>query len=149
MPRPAETARVLPDLSVFVVIALVLALAAILNRLVFRPVLDVVARREQAVSSARVLAERAAAEARQASVEFDRRTQEARAGLARGMDDIRRAAAEERTALVGETRQEAERALAEARAALAADVERARTRLTTDAESLATEAAARILGRPS
>ena len=50
---PAEAARVLPDLSVVWVIALILTLAAILDRFVFRPVLKVVERREQAVSSAR------------------------------------------------------------------------------------------------
>jgi F-type H+-transporting ATPase subunit b len=138
---------VLPDLSVFWVIALVLALAAILNRLVFRPVLKVVERREQAVSSARTLAERAAEEARRAGSEFERQTQEARVGLHRQMDEMRRAAIEERTALVGETRREADQALTEARAALAADVARARGSLDAEAESLAADVTSRILGR--
>ena len=145
--RPAEAARVLPDLSVFWVIGLVLTLAVILDRLVFRPVLKVVAHREQAVSSARVLAERAAEEARRASAEFERKTRDARAELHREMEEMRRAALEERTTLVGDTRREADQALATARASLAADVERARTRLEADAESLAAEATQRILGR--
>ena len=139
----------LPDLSVIWVIALILALAAILDRLVFRPVLKVVARREQAVSSARLLAERAAEEAKRAGEEFDRRTQEARAGLHRQLEDVRRLALEERTALVADTRREADRALAAARADLAAEVAQARTRLDADAASLAAEASARILGRPT
>lgn len=137
----------LPDLSVVWVIALILALAAILDRFVFRPVLKVVERREQAVSSARTLAERAAEEARRAGAEFERQTQEARIGLHRQMEEMRRTAIEERTALVGETRREADQALAEARTALAADVERARARLDAEAESLAADATARILGR--
>ncbi len=139
----------LPDLSVVWVIALILTLAAILDRFVFRPVLKVVERREQAVSSPRTLAERAADEARRAGSEFERQTQEARAGLHRQMEELRRAALEERTALVGETRREADRALAEARAALATDVERARGTLAAEAESLAADATAHILGRPS
>ena len=137
----------LPDLSVIWVIGLVLALAVILDRLVFRPVLKVVERREQAVSSARTLAERAADEARRAGDEFERKTQAARADIYRQMDEMRRAALEERTALVGETRREAEQALAAARATLAGDVDRARARLGADAESLAAEATERILGR--
>lgn len=137
----------LPDLSVIWVIGLVLALAVILDRLVFRPVLKVVERREQAVSSARTLAERAADEARRAGEEFERTTQAARADIYRQMDEMRRAALEERTALVGETRRDAEQALAAARATLAGDVDRARARLDADAESLAAEATERILGR--
>lgn len=137
----------LPDLTTFWVIGLVLTLAVVLDRLVFRPVLRVVAEREQAVSSARTLAERAADEARRASAEFERKTQEARASIHRDMEDMRRTALEERTALVGDTRREADLALAEARAALAADVARARQQLDADAESLAAEATQRILGR--
>jgi F-type H+-transporting ATPase subunit b len=146
-PRPAEAARVLPDLSVFWVIGLILSLAVILDRLVFRPVLRVVAQREQAVSSAQVLAERAAEEARRAGAEFERKTQDARANLHRQMEELRRTALEERTALMGATRREADQALAEARASLADDVERARSRLEADADSLAAEATHRILGR--
>jgi F0F1-type ATP synthase membrane subunit b/b' len=63
------------------------------------------------------------------------------------MEEIRRTALEERTALVGETRAEAERALAEARRSLAGEVERARARLDAEADSLAADATARILGR--
>ncbi len=149
LPRPAEAARVLPDSTVFLVIGLILTLAVILDRLVFRPVLKVVAERETAVSSARALAERASDEAQRTSAEFERKTQEARAALHRQMEDMRRAALEERTTLVGETRREADQMLAEARATLAADVARARARLDADAESLANEATQRILGRPS
>ena len=137
----------LPDLSVFWVIGLVLALAVILDRLVFRPVLKVVAEREAAVTSARALAERAADEAQRAGAEFERKTQDARAGLYRQMEEMRRSALEERAALVAETRREADQALAEARASLAKDVERARITLDAEAESLAADATRRILGR--
>jgi F0F1-type ATP synthase membrane subunit b/b' len=60
---------------------------------------------------------------------------------------MRRAALEERTALVDETRKEAEKTLAEARATLERDVQSARTRLDADAEALAAEATEKILGR--
>jgi F0F1-type ATP synthase membrane subunit b/b' len=63
------------------------------------------------------------------------------------MDDMRRAALDERTALIDATRQEAEQALAEARTQLERDVAVARAALDSDANALAAEAASRILGR--
>jgi F0F1-type ATP synthase membrane subunit b/b' len=63
------------------------------------------------------------------------------------MDEMRRAALDERTALLEATRAEADRAVADARAELARDVDKARAALDADAASLADEAANRILGR--
>ena len=137
----------LPDLSVFWVVGLLLVLAVILDRLVFRPVLKVIKQREDAATSARTLAEQAAEEARRASEEFEKKTQLARAEVYRQMDDMRRGALADRTALIEETRKEAETALAQARSDLARDVATARARLDQDADALATDAAARILGR--
>ena len=137
----------LPDITVLWVVVLIIVLAFILDRLVFRPVLGVIKKREEAVTSARLLAERATEEARQAGEEFERKTAAARAEVYRQMDEMRRAGLEERTALVEATRREAEQALAEARAQLHDDVEAARARLDQDADALANEAAGRILGR--
>jgi F-type H+-transporting ATPase subunit b len=138
---------VLPDITVLWVVVLIIVLAFILDRLVFRPVLGVIKKREEAVTSARLLAERATEEARQAGEEFERKTAAARAEVYRQMEEMRRAGLEERTALVEATRHEAEQALAEARAQLHHDVEAARARLDQDADALANEAAGRILGR--
>lgn len=137
----------LPDLSVLWVIAFVLILSLSLNRLLFQPLLKVIAQREQAASSARVLAEQAAAEARKATEEFERRTAAARAEIYRQMDEMRRSALDDRTALVDVTRKEAEEQLAHARAQLDRDVAEARERLDADADRLAADAEARILGR--
>jgi F-type H+-transporting ATPase subunit b len=138
---------VLPDLSVLWVIVLILVHAAILDRLVFRPVLHVIKQREDAVTSARALAVEAGEEARRATDEFERKTREARAEIYQQMDDMRRTGLAERTALVEATRREAEQALATARAELARDVAEARAQLDADAEALAADAANRILGR--
>jgi F0F1-type ATP synthase membrane subunit b/b' len=93
------------------------------------------------------LAERAAAEARHATEEFDRKTQQARAEIYRQMDDMRQGALADRTALIDDTRREAEAALADARIQLARDVDAARATLNAEAEALASEATNRILGR--
>ena len=137
----------LPDLSVFWVILAVLLLTAVLNRLLFRPLLSVMEARAQAIHSARELAERSAAEARAASDEFDRKTSLARADIYRQMDEMRKSALTERAEIVARTRAEAEAEVSRASAILKADTEEARQRLAADAEALGAEAADRILGR--
>ena len=137
----------LPDLSVLWVVFFVLLLALILDRLFFRPLLGAIRQRESRAASAKALADQAAAEARRATEEFDRQTSAARAEVYKQMDDMRRAAMDDRAALVDTARKEADAALAQARADLARDVETARARLDKDADALAAEAASRILGR--
>ena len=137
----------LPDLSVLWVVFFVLLLALFLVRLFFLPLLGGIKLREGSAASAKALADQAAAEARRATEAFDRQTTAARAEVYKQMDEMRRAAMEDRASLIEATRKEADAALAEARADLKRDVDDARARLDKDAEALATEAASRILGR--
>lgn len=137
----------LPDLSVVWVIFFVLLLTVVLDRLLFKPVLRVMAERERAISSARELAERAANEARAATAEFERKTGEARAELYRQMDDMRRTAMDERARIMARTRAEAEAEIAAASAKLKAEAEEARRRLAAEADALGAAVAERILGR--
>lgn len=137
----------LPDLSVVWVIFFVLLLTVILDRLLFRPILRVIAEREQAIRSARELAERAASEARAATADFERQTAEARGEIYRQMDEMRRAALVERAGIMASTRAEAEAEVAAASARLQADVEQARRTLAAEADALGRAAAERILGR--
>ena len=137
----------LPDLSVVWVIFFVLLLTAVLNRLLFKPLMRVMEERQRAISSARELAERSADEARRAAAEFDQKTGEARAELYRQMDEMRRTALDERAAIMSRTRAEAESEIAAASAKLQAEADEARRRLSTDAETLGAAVAERILGR--
>ncbi|MDQ3211350.1 MAG: ATP synthase F0 subunit B [Acidobacteriota bacterium] len=137
----------LPDLSVFWVIFFVLLLTALLNRLLFKPVLRVMEERERAIRSARELADRSADNARLASAEFEKKTAEARAELYRQMDEMRRAAMTERADIMTRTRAEAESEIAAATAKLTAEAEEARRRLSTEADALGAAVAERILGR--
>jgi len=137
----------LPDLSVFWVIFFVLLLTALLNRLLFKPVLRVMEERERAIRSARELADRSADNARLASAEFEKKTAEARAELYRQMDEMRRAAMNERADIMTRTRAEAESEIAAATAKLTAEAEEARRRLSTEADALGAAVAERILGR--
>lgn len=138
---------VLPDLSVIWVIFFVLLLTVVLDRLLFKPVLRVIAERERAIRSARELAERSASEARLASAEFEKKTGEARAELYRQMDEMRRTAMNERAEIMARTRAEAEAEIAAASARLAAEAEDARRRLSAEADALGAAVAERILGR--
>jgi F-type H+-transporting ATPase subunit b len=134
-------------LSVLWVIFFVLLLTVILDRLLFKPLLRVIAEREKAIKSARELAERSAIEARNATAEFERRTTDARGEIYHQMDEMRRAALAERTQILTSTRAEAEAEIAAASAQLQAEVDKARRTLAADADSLGTAAAERILGR--
>lgn len=137
----------LPDLTVLWVIFFVLLLTFILDRLLFRPILAVMKQREEAIHSARQLAERSATEARAAAAEFEQRTETARADVYRQMDEMRRAALSERAGILAQTRAEADAEIAAAAERLRADAEQAREHLARDAEALGAEAAERILGR--
>lgn len=137
----------LPDLSVVWVIFFVLLLTVVLNRLLFKPVLRVIAERERAISSARELAERAANEARVAAAEFEQKTGEARAELYRQMDEMRRTAMDARARIMARARAEADAEIAAASAKLKAEAEDARRRLDAEADALGAAVAERILGR--
>jgi F-type H+-transporting ATPase subunit b len=138
---------VLPDLSVLWVIFFVLLLAVIVDRLLLRPVTRVMQQREQAIRSAREMAEVAAGRAQAATAEFEQRTAAARGEVYKQMDDMRRVALERRQQVLAETRAEVEKTVADASARVKADAEAARQKLRQDAETLGAAAAERILGR--
>lgn len=137
----------IPDLSVAWVIFFVLLLTVIVDRLLLRPVLRVVAAREGAIRSARELAERSANDARAAAAEFDQKTTAARADIYKQMDEMRRAANAERAEAMARTRAEAEAEIAAASSRLKAETEDARRKLESDADALGGVVAERILGR--
>lgn len=137
----------LPDLSVVWVILFVLLLTVIVDRLLLRPVLRVMQAREEAIRSARELAERSANEARAAAAEFEQKTTAARADIYKQMDEMRRAALSERAEIMARTRAEADAEVAAASNRLKAETEDARRRLEADADALGGIVAERILGR--
>jgi F-type H+-transporting ATPase subunit b len=137
----------LPNLSIIWVVVAVLVLTAVLDRLLLRPILDVIRRREQAIDSARELARQSAAQAQNAAAEFEQRTATARAELYRQMDDMRRAALGRRSEILDQTRAEAEAQIADAAKRLDDETDAARRRLGADADTLGAAIAERILGR--
>lgn len=137
----------IPDISVLWVIVIVMLLAVSLDRFLLKPILRVMEEREQAIRSARDLAERAASDARAAAAEFEQKTAAARGEIYRQMDEMRRTATGERAEIMSATRAEAEAQIAAASATLQAETEEARRRLSVEAEQLGAAVAERILGR--
>ena len=137
----------LPNLSVLWVIFFILVLTFVVDRLLLKPVLAVIRRREEAIESARELARRSATDAQAAAVEFERKTGAARAEMYREMDEMRRAALGRRAEIVAQTRAEAEAQVAEAITRLDAEAVEARRKLEIDAQTLGAAAAEKILGR--
>lgn len=137
----------IPDLSVAWIVFFVLLLTILLNSLFFKPLLRVMKERETAIQSARELAEQAAARSAAAVAELDGKINAARSELYREIDEKRRAALEQRAALLAATRQETQAELETARRSLEADVTAARARLRLDAEDLGAEVAGRVIGR--
>jgi F-type H+-transporting ATPase subunit b len=137
----------LPNLSVFWVIFFILVLTFVVDRLLLKPVLGVIRRREEAIESARELARRSATEAQAATAEFERKTGAARVEMYREMDEMRRAALGRRAEIVAQTKAEAEAQVAEAISRLDAEAADARRKLEIDAKALGAAAADKILGR--
>ena len=137
----------LPDLLVVWVIALVLVLSILLDRLLLRPVTRVMKARESAIESAREFAETSRARAQAAVDEFDAKTRVARADVYRQMEENRRAALATRAELVAATRREVERSMGEATVRLRTQADAARTQLERDADALASTIVERVLGK--
>lgn len=140
---------VIPDSSVFWVIAFLLTCTFLLNTLIFKPILRVIDARLKAVFDARALAQSVSDRATAATTEYAQRLNAARSEVYRQMDDTRRAALEARAALVGETRATVERELSEATRRVHEQAAEARARLDRDAEALAGAIVSRVLGRAS
>ena len=137
----------IPDLSVLWVIVFVLILSVVVDRGLLRPLLRVMQAREQAVRSARELAEASAAKAKDGTAVVEAKTLAARTELYRQMDEMRKQALERRGELMEQTRREVEAAGADASASVKLQAKEARARLEREADALAAMVAERVLGR--
>ena len=125
----------------------VLLLSVILDRLLLRPVTQVMQKREGAIRSARELAESSRAQAQAATDEFESKTRAARADLYQQMDEKRRAALDRRTAVLASTRAEVEKTAGEATERIRTQADAARAQIDRDADAMAATIVERVLGR--
>jgi F-type H+-transporting ATPase subunit b len=139
--------NLLPGLAVVWVIVIVLLLAFVLDRGLFRPLGRIMKERETAIRTAQDLAKAASDRAHAATAEFERKTREAQAEIYREMDENRREANQRRSAVIAETRQEVEATVAAAAARLDAQAAEAQARLEHEADALGEAIVERVLGR--
>ncbi len=137
----------IPDLSVLWVIFFVLVLTAIVNSLIFKPLLRVMDARAGAVQKAKHLANEAAAKAHHAAALYETKTSEARADVYREMDAARKAALDRRAELLSLTRKEADETRADAAARIQTAADQARAQISSDARSLSQAIVDRVLDR--
>ena len=137
----------IPDLSLFWVIALVLVLAWTLDRTLIKPLTRVMQEREQAIASARELAESATQRAAAAAREFEEKRAEARADIFKQMDKMRQDLLVHREDTLQKARMEADAAFKEASTRLSAQPEDARAQLEHDAQALGIAVAEQMLDR--
>ena len=137
----------IPDLSLFWVIALVLVLAWTLDRTLIKPLTRVMQEREPAIASARELAESATQRAAAAAREFEEKRAEARADIFQQMDKMRQDLLVHREDTLQKARIEADAAFKEASTRLSAQTEDARAQLEHDAQALGIAVAEQMLDR--
>ena len=141
--------RLIPDLTTLWVVFLLLVCTALLNSLIFRPILRVIDQRATAVRDARELAESAAHKATAATAEYDAKLAVARADVYGQMDDMRRAALDRRALLLADTRAEIANELGAATGRVQRESADARAMLDREAGGLAEAIMGRVLGRAS
>jgi len=140
--------NLVPDLSLFAIMAIFIATYFIVSRFLVRPVLAVVESREHETRTALELYEAAMARFNEAVAEMEARLHIAKREAGEVRERFRAEAATHRSALLQRTSAEAEKMVAEAEEELTSDVVVARERIVRESESLAHLAAERILGRP-
>ena len=138
-----------PDITTVWVIAFLLLCTFLLNTLVFKPILQVIEQRTNAVRGARELAESASHKAAAAAAEYDQKLNLARGEVYRQMDDMRKAALDKRASLLTSTRATVQQELSAATARVQQESKEAIAALDRDASNLAGAIVSRVLGRAS
>jgi F-type H+-transporting ATPase subunit b len=139
--------NLVPDLSLFAVMAIFFATYLVVTRFFIRPVMAVIESRESEQRSAQEVYEASLARFNEATARMEERLHAAKREAAEVRERFRGEASAHRTALLERTNAEAEKIVGEADASLSRDVVEARAKIVRDAESLARLAAERILGR--
>jgi F-type H+-transporting ATPase subunit b len=144
-----ETLVLVPDWTWNLPLLLVLfaLLMVPVNVLLIKPIFRVLSDREAKTAGTRRRAEKIAKDADETLAQYERAVREVREEAERDRKQRAAAAREENGSVTAAARAEAELQLKRATSELAATLERSRQGLRAEAESLAGEAAARVLGR--
>jgi len=117
------------------------------NRLVLQPLLSVLGERDARIAGARKRAAEVGAKADEALARYSAAVEEARKQAGNVRKETLDGARGDQVRILAEARQAAEAEVSKARSGVAAALEQARGSLRAESETLAREAAARVLGR--
>jgi len=124
-----------------------LLLMYLLNRILFRPMLRVLAERQERTEGRRKKATQLEADAQAVWEDYQRRIQDAKADADRVRTQLIRQGETQRDKALEAASAEAEKAVAQVRARVRAEADDARKALKAEADRLAAAVAERILGR--
>jgi len=139
--------NLVPDLSLFVVMAIFIVNYFIVSRFFIRPINAVLESREHESRTSQELFETAMAKFNEETAKMEERLHVAKREAAAVRERFRGEAASHRTTMIEKTSSEADSLVRDADESLAKDVVTARDKIVRDSESLARLAAERILGR--
>jgi F-type H+-transporting ATPase subunit b len=137
-----------PDAKMLILIGLFVALMFPANALLFKPIFRVLDEREARTSGTRDRAQKLQREAIDALTEYERAVREVREEAEGDRKQTLAEARGENGSVRSDARGEAKREVERARGELTEALAGARSTLRAQAEALAEEAAARVLGRP-
>jgi F-type H+-transporting ATPase subunit b len=137
-----------PDITYYLEIVAFLVFALILRQLIFVPMQEVLARREQRTSGAQTESAKMREEADAMRARLARTLEDARHEGSQAGAQVRREAEDLERSTIEQARSEAAAVLSEIRARVSREAEGARASLRGEADRIARLAAEKILGRP-
>jgi len=137
----------LPDLSLFVVMAVFWATYAVLRMSVFAPIGSILREREDAIAAASAALDAAVSRERETLAAVDQKLTEARRAAMSAREAARQEASARRQAIVDDSREKARAAADEFQKKLEAEAGAAREELRRGASAIAAEIAEIALGR--
>ncbi|HEX8136426.1 MAG TPA: hypothetical protein VF544_02440 [Pyrinomonadaceae bacterium] len=140
--------QLVPDGTLFVHIALILIMVAVLNATLFKPINRILEERERRTRGRSGSAREILRDVEEKMSLYERTLREARSEGYRLMEQERATAMRERQIKLDAVREEIGRSIAEQKEAINAQVERARTTLKANSIQAAAELGAHILHRP-
>jgi F0F1-type ATP synthase membrane subunit b/b' len=140
--------NLVPDLSLFAVMAIFIANYFVVTRFFLRPINQVMEARETEARTAQEIYERSLAEFNERTAEIEERFHIARREAAQLRERFRSEAGTHRSKVIERTAAEAKRLITEAEERLRRQIAEIREKILRQSDSLARLVAQRILGRP-
>lgn len=142
-----ESLEIFPDQRIFYLIVLFVLLVFPVNKLLFHPLFRVLEERDARIEGARKRADEVGVQAEATLERYRSEVRSAREAVESDRKAVLEQARREQAQLTGGVRSEAEATISRSREEVARALELARSQLREQAQALAREAAARVLGR--